>query len=207
MASKNKNPKKPAAKPQAKKAPAKKERRLTDIVLLTDDERIKDAMKDPKFKAEFDKRKDIIIQRFNLIKSPPSNCKIIVESESGLTVLLQIQPSNPRSIHRGPCAVTITTFVGRVQYFEQPEFTNLRRACEYIKDFGQEQAKRFTEAALNKHANDVMRSVVSDIVPMLESATVNNKMAPENNGDKKEVKLPYEPQPKAISDGRREAQK
>lgn len=181
MATKTKTQKKPAAKPQAKKAPAKKGKRLTDIVLLTDDERIKDLMLDPKFKAEFDKRKDLIIQRFNLTKSPPSSCKIIIDNATGLTVLLQIQPSNPRSIHQGPCAVTITTFVGRVQYFEQPEFTNLRRACEYIKDFGQEQAARFTEAALNKHANDIMRSVVRDIVPMIDSALADN-------GDKREVK-------------------
>lgn len=186
MATKKQNPKKSAAKPQAKKAPAKKSLKLMDIQILTKNEKLKELLKDPKFKAEFEKRKQAIIDGHQHIQSPPYSCKPMVCKKSGLVVLLQIQPSNPRSIHRGPCAVTITTFIGRLQYKEQLELPNLRRACEYIKDYGVEQCARFTDIAVSKHAMDVVDAVTRDLMPMIngeQKSEVNTRQA--DNADQR----------------------
>lgn len=178
---------KPAVKARRVPKPPK-QRRLVDIKILTDNVKIQELLKTPEFKTKFDLAKSQIIERYNLIKSPPF-CKILKCDKTGLVILLQVYPSKRNAIHNNFCAVTITTMLGRVLYDEQAEFKNLRRACEYVSDFNQEQAARFTQSAINAHAKDMINYVATELSPIMD------RIMKPNPDQKKAVSLPYKAEP------------
>lgn len=185
MATTKKKPaKKTAAKPRAKKASAKKPE-LVDIKFLTNHPKVQELAKQPNFKQRFELVKAKIKAGYDFIQSPPF-CKPIIDKSTGLIVLLEVQPSDPNSIHRRPAAVFIKTMVGRVQYIEEAEFRNMQRACEYISDFDQKQSARFCSSAVKKHAHDVTISALKDIEPMIDQALEAKQ--PVNNEKKEDKK-------------------
>lgn len=186
MATTKKQPtKKPAAKPRAKKASAKKPE-LVDIQFLTNHPKVKELAKQPNFKQRFELVKEKIKAGYKFIESPPF-CKPLIDKSTGLIVLLEVQPSDPKSIHRKPAAVFIKTMVGRLQYIEEAEFKNMQRACEYIADFDQKQAARFCASAVKRHAYDVTEMAMKEIMPLIDQ-TVNEAKEPTNLEKKEEKK-------------------
>lgn len=187
MAAKTKNRKRKPAAPK-KQQPAAKKGSLLDIRLLTTNPKVKELIdKDPDFRAKFEKAKAGIIAGHGMIKSPEHAYKILKCKKTELVVLIQVQPSDRRSIHKEAAAVIVSTMCGRIQYGETIEFKNLKRACEYVQDVDQLQIERFTSETVKRHAHDIANSVISELKPIVDKA-ISNGMQREASDNKREDK-------------------
>ena len=166
---KNSTPKRVAKKRTKKSPSAARKPHKANIVLLTNNPKIKELMKDPEWARKFEEKKQQIAEGYNQIKSPKF-CKIITDEKSGLIVLVYVMPASNDRIKRSPAEVYVMTMVNNICHVEMVKFSSLKRACEYVGDFDQEQSARFCDTAVRIHAVNICNNVIKNFAPAVANA-------------------------------------
>lgn len=74
--------------------------------------------------------------------------RTLVCLKTRILISISALPANDKRIKSSEAAVFLHTLIGNTGYQEKVEFENMPRALEYVADFGQTQALRFSAAAI-----------------------------------------------------------
>lgn len=94
--------------------------------------------------------------------------KTIVCSETKILISLVALPTLDKEVLTSNAEVQISTVLGRASHHETVVFDDIYRACQYIADFAQPQANRFSQKAVlvnakviaDENVNSMARSVL-----------------------------------------------
>lgn len=125
-------------------------------------------MQHPLVRIAFGKMERDIIRGHEKISSP-NYVKTIQEAKSKLKVTVMAIPES-NEIAKDGGTVYATTIIDKICYEEITHFTSLDHACEYVTDFSQVQAARFTNRAVKDYAQSIINKAANQIEPMLKKA-------------------------------------